>query len=132
MNARLAEDSDGPRIRQLIAQTQADIEGLDWSEIRPYWIVVDREGEPVGCLNVALSKPVGRLDFLAIDPGLGPHARGRVVRALILQGLSALRRAGCSASISQVPFELKTYKKLLKKHFGAMVVGQGNMVLRVL
>lgn len=129
MNVRLAINEDGPRIREL---QPADIEELDWSEIYPYWIVADHNGRTVGCLNVAVSKPIGRLDFLAVDPELRPHARGKTVRALILQGLSTLKQAECSASISQIPFDLRAYKRILKRHFGAMVIGQGNMVLRTL
>ena len=131
MKIRLATNEDGGRIRELLARTQADIEGLDWSDIYPHWIVAEKD-QIVGCINVAVSKPIGRLDFLAIDPALGPHSRGRAVRALILQGLATLRHVGCTASVSQIPFELQSYKKTLKKHFGAIVIGQGNMVMRTL
>lgn len=132
MKVTLASNEDGPRIRQLLAETQADIEGLDWSDIYPHWLAVEKDGRIAGCINLAVSKPIGRLDFLAVDPSLGPHARGKVVRALILQGLATLRHAGCTASISQVSFDLRAYKRILKKHFGAMVIGQGNWMLRVL
>lgn len=127
MKVRLATDEDGLRIKEL---QPAGIEGLDWSNVHPYWIVADHDGRTVGCLNVAISKPIGRLDFLAVDSTLRPHARGKVVRALIIQGLAALKSAECSASISQIPFDLRAYKRILKKHFGAVVIGQGNMVLR--
>lgn len=132
MNIRLATNEDGKRIKELIATTQADIEGLDWSDIYPYWLVAEKDRKIVGCINVAVSRPIGRLDFLAIDPRLRPHAKGRTVRALILQGLATLKQAGCSALISQIPFELRDYKRLLKRHFGAVVIGQGNMVMRTL
>lgn len=130
MKIRLAENEDGPRVRQLVAEAQADIEGLDWSSIYPHWIVAEKDGKIAGCINVAVSKPIGRLDFLAVDPALRPHARGKVVRALINQGLATLTHVGCSASVSQIPFGLQAYKKVLKRHFGAIVIGQGNMVLR--
>lgn len=132
MNIRLALNEDGSRLRELVALTQADIEWLDWSDIYPHWLVAEKNDQIVGCINLAVSKPIGRLDLLAVDPSLGPHARGRTVRALILRGLATLKHAGCSASLSQIPFELKAYKKLLKKHFGAAVIGQGNMVMRSL
>lgn len=132
MNVRLALDEDGERIRNLFAQTQGTIEGLDWSAVYPHWIVVENKSEIVGCINIAPSKPIGRLDFLAVDPNLRPHAHGKVVRALIVQGLATLKQDGCSASVSQIPFELRAYKRVLKKHFGAIVIGQGNMVMRTL
>lgn len=130
MNVRLGVNEESNHIRDLVAATQADIEGLDWSDIYPYWLVAEKDRKIVGCINVAVSRPIGRLDFLAIDPRLRPHAKGRTVRALILQGLATLKQAGCSASISQIPFELRDYKRVLKKHFGAVVIGQGNMVMK--
>lgn len=129
---RLAENSDGESLRELLAKSHGEIVGLDWSDIYPYWLVAEKENRIVGCINLAPSKPIGRLDLLAIDPDLGPHARGKVVRALILQGLSTLKHQGCSGSVSSIPFNLRAYKKILKKHFGAIVIGQGNMVMRLL
>lgn len=66
---------------------------------------------------------------MALDPFLGNHARGRVFRALILQGIATLKANGTEACVSMIPFELKSYKRLLKKHFGSVVVGQGNIVM---
>ena len=131
MKIRLASNEDGNRIKELV-EAQAVIEGLDWSDIHPHWIVAEKDGRIAGCINLAVSKPIGRLDFLAVDPSLGPHARGKVVRALILQGLATLKHTGCSASVSQIPFALQSYKKILKKHFDAIVIGQGNMLMRTL
>lgn len=122
---RLASNEDADRIRELLS---SKIE-LDWTDIYPYWLVAEREGKIVGCINVALSKPIGILDQLAVDSSLNSHARGKVVRALILQGLGTLKAAGASASISMIPFELKSFKRVLKKHFGSVIVNQGNIIL---
>lgn len=129
VTVRLAANSDGERIKDLITATQITIEGADWSDIYPYWLVAELHGTVVGCLNVALSKPIGRLDLLAVDKSLKPHARGRAVRALILQGMATLKADGAVATLSVVPFELHAYKRILKKHFKAVVAGQGNMVI---
>lgn len=125
MKIRLAVNNDAQRIKEL-ADKGAD---LDWSDIYPYWLVAEKDGVVVGCLNVALSKPIGILDQLAIDESLNPHARARAVKALIEQGRATLRAAGASASISLIPFELRSYKRALKKHFGAEVVNQGNVIM---
>ncbi len=127
MNIRLATNEDGERIEELVSgQIGA---GLDWTDIYPYWLVAEKGGKVVGCLNVALSKPVGRLDLLAIDESLSPHARGKAVRGLLVQGGATLKAHGAQMVFSVVPFELKSYKRILKKHFGAVVVGQGNMII---
>ena len=122
---RLASNEDADRIKELLSPK---IE-LDWSDIYPYWLVAEREGEIVGCINVALSKPIGILDQLAVDPSLNSHVKGKVVRALILQGLGTLNAAGIFHAASMIPFELKSFKRVLKKHFGSVVVNQGNIVL---
>lgn len=127
---RLAVNGDGERIRQLVATTQIDIPTLDWSDIYPYWIAAEINGQIVGCLNVALSKPIGRLDLLAVDGSLPPLARARVVKALIVQGLAVLKADGATATLSVVPFQLRSYRRILKKHFGAQVCGQGNMIVK--
>ncbi len=127
MNVRLATNADGPRIAELVStQTGA---GLDWTNIYPYWLVAEKGGAIVGCLNVALSKPVGRLEFMGLDDSLSPHARGKTFRGLVMQGMATLKAHGTEAIFSVVPFELKSYKRVLKKHFGAVIVGQGNMII---
>ncbi len=127
MTIRLATNEDGPRIEDLVSgQTGA---GLDWTDIYPYWLVAEKGGIIVGCLNVALSKPVARLDLLAIDPALSSHARGKTVRGLIMQGIATCKANGAGAILSVVPFELRAYKRILKKHFNALVAGQGNMII---
>lgn len=127
---RLALNGDGDRIRELVTTTQINIPTLDWSDIYPYWIAAEINGQIVGCLNVALSKPIGRLDLLAVDGSLSALARGRVVKALIVQGFATLMADGAGACLSVVPYQLQVYKRILKKHFGAVVVGQGNMMIK--
>jgi hypothetical protein len=128
MKFRLALNEDGERIDELASKQTGP--GLDWSDIYPYWLVAEKDGKIIGCLNVAPSKPVGRLDFLALDDSLSPHTRSKAVRGLILQGMATLLAGGSTASVSIVPFELKSYKKILKKHFDATVIGQGNMIIK--
>ena len=122
---RLAANEDADRIKELLPM-RAD---FDWSDIYPYWLVAEIDGEIVGCINVALSNPIGILDQMAVDFSLNSHAKGKVVRALIIQGLGTLKAAGASASVSMIPFELKSFKRVLKKHFGSVVVNQGNIIL---
>ncbi len=123
VSIRLASNEDADRIKELVAP-KID---LDWTDIYPYWLVAETD-KIVGCINLCLSKPIGVLDQLAVDSSLNSHTRSRVVRALILQGLSTLKAAGASAAVSMVPFELKPFKRVLKKHFGSVVVNQGNII----
>jgi len=125
LKIRLANDTEGLKISDLIDYP----DGLDWSRVYPYWLVAEKDERIVGCLSVALCRPIGILDQLAVDPDLGPHARGRAVRELIATGMTTLKADGASACVSMIPFHLKSYKRLLKKHFGAEVMTQGNIVM---
>ncbi|MES0339848.1 MAG: hypothetical protein ABUK15_07315 [Anaerolineales bacterium] len=125
---RLARNEDGKRLEELASKQVG--KGLDWSNVYPYWLVAEKEGKIIGCLSVALGKPVGRLDILALDDSLSPHSRSRAVRGLILQGMATLKADGSTACLSVVPFKLKAYKRILKKHFDVEVAGQGNMIIK--
>ena len=48
MNVRLAQDSDGPRIGALAKASGFGVDGIDWSSVHPFWLVVERDGEVIG------------------------------------------------------------------------------------
>ncbi len=127
MNVRFATNADAPRVQELVEETQK-ILGFDWSDIYPYWLVAEKD-EIVGCLNISMSKPLGRLELLSIDPKLGPYVRAKTVRALIYRGLGILKGEGAGGVLFIVPFSLKSYKNLIKKA-GGIVIDQGNLMVR--
>ncbi len=43
MNARLAQDADGPRIGELALASGFGLEGIDWSSVHPFWLVAERD-----------------------------------------------------------------------------------------
>lgn len=125
---RLATNADGPRIGEL-AEQNGFIKDLDWTDIEPYWLVVENGRGVVGAVQVAPGKPCGRLEMLSTDPALERFERGRVVKALLDQGYATLTMGGAQIALGLIPFGLKSYKRVLKKR-GAMVVTSGNLMAK--
>ena len=126
----LASNDDGSRLRELSKQAGfLSADDLDWSDIYPYWLVARIKGEVMGCIQIAMSKPVGYAEMLNIDQSVGHKSRVLMVKELVLQANATLARGGASMVFGMIPFELKSYKKILKKH-GAVVVASGNVLAK--
>jgi GNAT superfamily N-acetyltransferase len=65
---RSAKRSDTPFIIDLLSANDLLIRGLDWSEIGDTWWVAVHKGDIVGCVQVLPGKPLGVVNFLAVDP----------------------------------------------------------------
>ncbi len=132
MKVRVATNEDGPRIGELAASSGFAIEGIDWSRVHPFWLVAERDGGTIiGALQIILSCPIGWLEILSVDPALSHIQRAKTTKLLVESGLLSLKRFGAQIAMWSVPFELKSYKKALKKR-GAVVVSSGNQMAKVL
>lgn len=127
MKIRLAQNKDGPRIGQLAKHSGYTVD-LDWSEVHPFWLVAE-DDKIVGALQIILSKPIGWLEMLVLDPDIPQLARARVVRKLATAGMTALKGFGAQVVMFSVPFEEKSYKRALKKR-GAVVASSGNVMIK--
>lgn len=127
---RIAHASDGPAIGRLITDAGWSIDGLDWSNVAPFWLVASDAGKIVGCIQVALSRPIGYLEMLAVDTGITDgFKRQALVQDLLTQGLAVHHRNGCQMVAGVVPFAMKGFKKVLKKR-GCRVVAYGNVMVK--
>ena len=127
MHIRLAKNEDGPHIGELAKQSGFTV-GVDWSEVHPFWLVAE-DDKIVGAIQIILAKPMGWLEMLVLDPDLTQLARARVVKRLASAGMTALKRFGAQIVMFSVPFEEKTYKKILKKR-GAVVTSSGSVLAK--
>lgn len=130
MIVRLAENTDAPRIKELVVGAGWKID-VEFAEVYPYWLVAEIDDEIKGAIQVCPGKPMGRLELLSVDPGVSFPQRARIVRELDIQGAATLRKGGSELAVGMIPFGLKSYKKVLKKR-GCVVIGQGNMVAKKL
>lgn len=94
---RSARKSDIPFIIDLLNVNDLLIKGLDWSEIDDTWWVAVHRDEIVGCVQVLPGKPLGVVNFLAVEPKF--HKSGLGVQ-LIKTAEILLGMAGCDGFLS--------------------------------
>lgn len=101
----------------------------DWAGIYPYWLVAEHEDRVIGAVQIMHGRPVGRLEFLGLDPTLSHRRRAEAVYRLAHAGIATLRENGSVRVSTCVSFEDKAYKKILKRHFGGAVAYQANVII---
>lgn len=92
---RLAVNEAGAAIEAVLAANGIKIPDADWSNVFPHWLIATVEDEVIGCVQVAISKPVGYLEFLFVLPSTPFKLRAIAIRKLLIQGFSTLHLAGC-------------------------------------
>ena len=100
---RQAKKADTPFIIDLLSANDLLIGGLDWSDIGIDWWVAVHQDEIVGCVQVLPGKPLGIVNFLAVDPKF--HGSGVGVQ-LIKTAEILLGIAGCDGFISATDNEV--------------------------
>jgi len=65
---RRARKADTPFIIDLLSANDLVCQGLDWSDIGDTWWVAVHKDEIVGCVQVLFGKPLGVVNFLAVEP----------------------------------------------------------------
>lgn len=128
---RMALNEDGPVVGALVEQLLdgVDLGDVDWSKVNPNWLVAVWEDRIVGCIQVVLGHPFGCLEFMAVEPGLPSRVKTMAVKGLVYTGASTLVYAGCQFAAGMVPFEMKSYLKVLKKR-GAVPAFKGQTFLK--
>ena len=125
----LAGNGDAEDVERLVLAAGFEVPGVEWGNLYPHWLVARIDDDIVGCMEVLLGRPIGRLEHLSLDQGLGARAHAAVLRSLSIQGMMTLRSYGADLCSSMIPFEDKAWKKALKKR-GATVMATGSMLVR--
>lgn len=106
-----------PNARQRIGELCAAsgfVPNVDWRGVSVrHWLVCWWHGKIVGALCTHPGQPVGRLELLSVDPGLGLVQRGVVVRELIWHGFHYLKLCGATLAAGSIPYNLNRYTNLL-------------------
>lgn len=95
---RAAEDHEGEAIHALL-DAQTTVAGwrlpkVNWSRVKPFWYVAEIQGELLGAVQICIGWPVGRIELLAIRPGLSKTKRAKIVKALAFYVFDAMRLDG--------------------------------------
>lgn len=131
MTVRLATAEDGYKIAALLKLNGwgAEIGELDWRDLGPYWLVADGKDRLAACVQLCWSKPIARVEMMAFDPDLTKQERGRLTRDLAYAAMRTIALDGIQAVMFVVPFDLQSYKRLLKRR-GAVTVHSGNVLFK--
>lgn len=92
---RLAANSAGPAIAEVLKENGMVLEHADWSDVFPHWLIATVEDDVIGCVQVVRSKPVGYMEFLFVKKSAPFKLRAIALRKLLLQGFGTLRLDGC-------------------------------------
>lgn len=130
VSVRLARNDEGNEVSDLVNKSGFKIDGLDWSNIHPFWLVAtDSEDKIVGCVQVCISRPIGMVELLSIDLDVTPIERAVIVKSLLIAATLTLKKGGAQLASGMVPFEMKAYKKILKKR-GCVTIASGNLMVK--
>lgn len=118
--------NEGEAIGELVKSNGFTIP-VDWSEV-PGWLVSKDKDKVIGCVQVLVGKPIGRVEMLATDTTLNSLKRAQVAWRLIVAASAVLNMNGSQYASMMILFENKHFKRLLKKR-GAWTIGQGNIMI---
>jgi len=131
INVRLGENKEGHIIRDIVVGTYGDLwSDFDWTNIKPYWLVAEVDGEIKGCIQIFVGKPISMLEFLCFKKEVADGERALIIKALSKFGLTSLYGSGASAVVGTVPFFLKSWKKVLKRQWNGVIVSSGNVFMK--
>lgn len=101
---RFAHDSDGPRVAEIAEALGLVFEDftIDWSRLEPNWIVAEGDDRVVAAMQVLVGTPIGRMDYLLLDPDLSKRERAVVTKRITDRALSLLKMAGAQLAGSYI------------------------------
>ena len=113
--ARLAGPKDGPQLELLAMDNDFWFDGLhiDWTDVSPYWIVIEHEGDIVAGCQVCPSKPVGRIEILMLDSRLKRKSRAAAYSMMVKTARAVLKEQGVQIISGLIPKEMPEYLNFL-------------------
>lgn len=129
VHVRFARDGEGMAIAQMVHCSHEAVPNVPWTKVYPSWIVAEKDGEVVGCVQVCYGVPIGRLEFLSFVPNLPYRTRALAVKALLDLGKLTLKKTGAVSVAGTVAFGQPGFKEILKR-LGCVVGTSGNVFVQ--
>jgi len=127
ITTRVLKGEDETRVRELLQGKGYEwLRDLDWTNPET-WVAAEVDEIIEAFIQVSGGRPIARLEFLVTNDNLNPVKKAKIVKVLILTATNYLRLSGSDMAMGVVPFEKKSFKKLLKNR-GGFVVLSGNMI----
>src|SRR3990167_8927286 len=131
INIRFANNNEGNTIRDLVVAGSDNWKELNWEVVNPWWLVAETERDGIcACVQLLVGFPTSAIEFLAFKQGLPHTLKALITKRLATAGLAALKQAGASAVFGTVPYEMKNWKKLLKKQWNGTILTSGNLFFK--
>ena len=132
IEVRIAGPDDAVTVSRLVSEAGfAVLDDLDFSDLYPNWLVAEVDGMVMATVQVLPARPIGYIEYLAADEDLDRKTHTRVLKKLTLSAFVTLKKAGAQMAGFIIPFELKSFKNVIKRR-GAVVLASGNfMAVRI-
>jgi N-acetylglutamate synthase-like GNAT family acetyltransferase len=110
---RSATEADLPAIRDLLLDGGARVlEGVSFEGAAPYWLVAEKFGTIVGCIQVLIGKPIGLIDQFACLKSL--TKRRKAEAAIALNNVAVEVATACGVSVMMTLVTLPHYENVQK------------------
>lgn len=130
ITVRLAQPHEGKLVERLVIQGGgATYPWMDWSDVFPYWIIGEVNGEARGVIMAGPGKPFGRLEYLCLDPSLPKKQKAVLARDLSYAGVASLKAMGSQASLSHIDHTDEAWERIAQKR-GWVSTGFGTFLLK--
>ena len=129
---RIATDTCGPLIGDLLAENGIVLPGESWEHVSPHWLVATDGDTVIGCLQVMPSRPAGWCEFLHTKPSASFKLRAIAIRKLIAAGMTSCHMAGCSYVMGMVDEQNEKFVNVLERVGFSRVNRHAVMVKRLL
>lgn len=106
----------------------------DWEDpkVHTQWLIAEAYDVPLACAQVIPSRPIGRVEELAIMDNLSPREKHAVILKMGETCVQVLHACGCLEMRGHIPHRMKGYKRMLKKRFFGHVLESGNLMTATL
>lgn len=112
---RLALDSAGPLIAELLKENDVELPDCDWSKVYPNWLIATVEEEVIGCCMVMVGRPIGFVEMFFVKPSAPFKFRAIAVRKLCIQAMNTLYHAGCQYVGGYLHMDNRKFGDVLQK-----------------
>jgi len=127
LTIRMALSSDAGALDALTKPAFGNLV-VDWRNATNDWIVAEFNGQIIGCIQLCMGRPVGRLELLCVDNTLDARSKHVIMMELLRSGLYALQQTGSQIVTAFIEFTNKGVKRIFKKRFGAQITNSGNLL----
>lgn len=127
VSIRMAQEGDAEALAALTTAFLGPYT-VNWLNATGDWMVAEASGKVVGCLQLCIGRPIGRLEMLCVQEDLDPRSKHAIMLELARGGMFALKQMGSQIITVFVAFESKGFKRMIKKRFGGKVTNSGNLL----